>query len=93
MIKITDIRNKSKSKSGPNLIDIRTQIADVYFSYLREYKDPAKKDEAVVPESKTPDELWEYADKMSSETLNDFVRDGRRRLQTKTCVRKGISEK
>lgn len=73
MIKITDIRNKSKSKSGPNLIDIRTQIADVYFSYLREYKDPAKKDEAVVPESKTPDELWEYADKMSSETLNDFV--------------------
>ena len=29
----------------------------------------------------------------SHATLNVFVRDGRRRLQTKTCVQKGISEK
>ena len=37
--------------------------------------------------------FWTPSSQHSQETLNVFVRDGRRRLQTKTCVRKGISEK
>ena len=37
--------------------------------------------------------LWTTSSQHSQETLNVFVRDERRRLQTKTCVRKGISEK
>ena len=38
-------------------------------------------------------QLWTTPSQLSHATLNVFVRDGRRRLQTKTCVQKGISEK
>ena len=71
---ITDIREKKKTANGKGLVDIRPQVKDLYFSVLKEYKDPKKKDASLTIDPVDESELWDLQNKLTSETLTEFIK-------------------